>query len=170
MAQLGVIVKDDFLKIGVLGKRYGGSLTEMAGRPEDLRLIEPRLTAGGRTGSDQRNLSNAMVALHRRHFGRGPGAAKGVIADGLAICVLTDIFTRAERHLIEVEREEHVQLTRMLHRVSCEEEYKEAAADALDRPVIAHTGSVHIGPDMAVEVFVLAPAPGNLGGGADGEG
>jgi len=44
-------------------------------------------------------LSNAMVALHRRYFGRGPGAAKAIVADDMVVCTLTDIYTPVERTL-----------------------------------------------------------------------
>ena len=41
-------------------------------------------------------LSNAMVALHREHFGRGPGAAKTVFADDMVVCILSDVYTQVE--------------------------------------------------------------------------
>jgi uncharacterized protein YbcI len=42
-------------------------------------------------------LSNAMVALHREYFGRGPGAAKSFVNDEMVVCVLSDIYTAVER-------------------------------------------------------------------------
>lgn len=102
-------------------------------------------------------LSNAMVTLHREHWGRGPAAAKSVIVEGLAVCTLTDVFTRSERRLIEAGRGENVQITCMLHQATCEEEYIAAAAEALDRPVTGMVSAPHIDPDLLFEVFVLGP-------------
>jgi len=68
-----------------------------------------------------------MVALHREHFGRGPAAARTFIADGMAICVLTDIYTRVERTLIDAGRLDHVRQTRLLHQQTLEAKYRESA-------------------------------------------
>lgn len=110
-------------------------------------------------------LSNAMVSLHREHFGRGPAAAKAAFAGNLAVCTLTDVFTRSERRLIEAGRGEHVQITRLLHQATCEEEYIEAAARALGRPVRAMVSAPHIDLDLLFEVFVLGEPENNASGG-----
>src|ERR1700742_4836859 len=69
-------------------------------------------------------ISNAAVALHREHFGRGPGAAKTHLSDNLVVCVLTDVFTPVERTLIEAGQEARVRDTRAVHR---------AATDAISK-------------------------------------
>lgn len=99
--------------------------------------------------------SNAMVALHREHFGRGPAAARAFIADGLAICVLTDVYTKVEQTLIAAGRFDHVRETRMLHQQTQEEIYKAAAEAVLGRQVIAFMSTMHAEPDAAIEVFLL---------------
>lgn len=100
-------------------------------------------------------LSNAMVALHREHFGRGPGAAKSFVNDEMAICLLSDVYTAAERTLIGAGQEEHVRRTRALHQVALEDEYKASAERILGRPVAAFLSVVHVDPDVAIEVFLL---------------
>jgi len=100
-------------------------------------------------------LSNAMVAQHREHFGRGPAAARAFTADGLAVCVLTDVYTRVEQTLIEAGRLDHVRATRLLHHQTMEKEYMAAAEVALGRRVIALMSAMHAEPDVAVEVFLL---------------
>ena len=67
---------------------------------------------GGRLLTD---LSNALVALHRKHYGRGPGAAKSFIADDLVVCVLSDVYTTVERTLVEAGKTDHVREARQLH-------------------------------------------------------
>jgi uncharacterized protein YbcI len=100
-------------------------------------------------------LSNAMVALHRAHFGRGPGAAKSFVTDEMAVCILTDIYTPVERTLIAANQADHVRRTRRLHQEALEEEYKSRVAQILGRPVAAFLSVVHVEPDVAIEVFLL---------------
>ena len=82
-------------------------------------------------------ISNAAVALHREHFGRGPGAAKRHLSDNLVVCVLTDVFTPFERTLIDAGQEERVRETRAIHRAATEDVYKlrmEAVLGRRSRP------------------------------------
>ena len=101
-------------------------------------------------------ISNAAVALHREHFGRGPGAAKTHISDNLVVCVLTDVFTPLEKTLIDAGQEERVRETRAIHRAATEDVYKLRMEAVLGREVEAHMSSVHVDPDIAVDIFVLA--------------
>jgi uncharacterized protein YbcI len=106
-------------------------------------------------GSALVELSNAMVALHRRYFGRGPGAAKSIVTDEMAVCTLSDVFTQVERTLIATGQAEHVRRTRRLHQEALEREYKACAERILSRPVTAFLSVVHVDPDVAIEVFLL---------------
>jgi uncharacterized protein YbcI len=101
-------------------------------------------------------ISNTAVALHREHFGRGPGAAKTHISDNLVVCVLTDVFTPVERTLIEAGQEDRVRETRAAHRAATDAIYKARMEAVLGRRVEAHLSSVNVDPDVAVDVFVLA--------------
>jgi uncharacterized protein YbcI len=96
-----------------------------------------------------------MVALHREHFGRGPGAARSVVADDMVICVLTDIYTKVEKTLIGAGQGEHVRETRGLHQKALEGDYKSEVERITGRPVDAFLSVVHIEPDIAIEVFLL---------------
>ena len=100
-------------------------------------------------------LSNAMVALHREHFGRGPGAAKSFLNEGMAVCLLSDIYTPVERTLIEAGQVDHVRRTRALHQESLEPESRANVERVLGRPVTAFLSAVHFDPDVAVEIFLL---------------
>jgi uncharacterized protein YbcI len=108
-------------------------------------------------------ISNTAVALHREHFGRGPGAAKTHVSDNLVVCVLTDVFTPVERTLIEAGQEDRVRETRAAHRAATDGTYKARMEAVLGRQVVAHLSSINVDPDVAVDVFVLGPE-------ADGDG
>jgi uncharacterized protein YbcI len=101
-------------------------------------------------------ISNTAVALHREHFGRGPGAAKTHVSDNLVVCVLTDVFTPVERTLIDAGQEDRVRETRAAHRAATDAIYKERMEAVLGRRVEAHLSSVNVAPDVAVDVFVLS--------------
>jgi uncharacterized protein YbcI len=100
-------------------------------------------------------ISNAAVALHREHFGRGPGAAKTYLTDNLVVCVLTDVFTPLERTLIDAGQETRVRETRAVHHVATEDAYKTRMEAVLGRQVDAHMSTIHFDPDVAVDIFVL---------------
>jgi uncharacterized protein YbcI len=113
-------------------------------------------------------ISNTAVALHREHFGRGPGAAKSHVSDNLVVCVLTDVFTPVERTLIEAGEEERVRETRAVHRAATDAIYKSRMEAVLGRQVEAHLSSVNVDPDVAVDVFVLGPEADGIDISADG--
>jgi len=58
-------------------------------------------------GSDeQRNhgaaaISNEMTRLHRERYGRGPDSVRTAVGHDHVICFLEDIYTTADRTLIE---------------------------------------------------------------------
>ena len=117
------------------------------------QTIEGPLTAGRPQLTD---ISNAAVALHREHFGRGPGAAKTHITDNLVVCVLTDIFTPLERTLLDAGQETRVRETRAIHHAATEEACKRRMEEVIGRPVEAHMSTIHVDPDVAVDIFVLS--------------
>ena len=96
-----------------------------------------------------------MVALHREHFGRGPGAAKSLYVDDLVVCVLTDVYTQVERTLIKAGQIERVRETRQLHQRAMRDRFVEPIERLTGRRVVAFVSAVHFDPDLAVETFVL---------------
>jgi uncharacterized protein YbcI len=123
-----------------------------------LREVTLESTSDGKATAARPQLteiSNAAVALHREHFGRGPGAAKTHLSDNLVVCVLTDVFTPFEKTLIDAGQEERVRETRAIHRAATESVYKLRMEEVLGRRVEAHMNSIHVDPDVAVDIFVL---------------
>jgi uncharacterized protein YbcI len=124
-----------------------------------LKTVSVESTSEGNATSSRPQLteiSNAAVALHREHFGRGPGAAKTHLSDNLVVCVLTDVFTPLEKTLIDAGQEQRVRETRAIHRTATEGVYKLRMEEVLGRRVEAHMSSIHVDPDVAVDIFVLA--------------
>src|SRR3978361_2216008 len=100
-------------------------------------------------------VSNAMVAIHREHFGRGPGAARALSADSVVVCVLTDIYTRVERTLIEAGEADRVREARRLHQLALADEYKSPVEALTGRRVEAFLATTHVDPDVCVATFLL---------------
>lgn len=103
-------------------------------------------------------ISNAMVALHREHFGRGPGAARSMISDDLVVCILSDVYTQVEKTLIRSGQRERVRETRQLHQRAMRKEFVREVERLTGRKVAAFMSSVHFDPDLAVETFLLEPS------------
>jgi uncharacterized protein YbcI len=127
--------------------------------------IDGRATA---TRPQLTDISNAAVALHREHFGRGPGAAKTHVSDNVVLCVLTDVFTPVERTLIDAGQEARVRETRAIHHAATEETYKSRMEVVLGRPVEAHLSTIHVDPDVAVDIFVLGANGADAGSNGSG--
>jgi uncharacterized protein YbcI len=102
------------------------------------------------------DISNMMVAMHREHFGRGPGAARTVVADGIVVCVLSDIYTQVEKTLIAAGQGDHVRQARALHLHALDGDYTGKLETIVGRPVEAFLGATHIDPDVSVSTFLLA--------------
>jgi uncharacterized protein YbcI len=117
-------------------------------------MVDRGARARGQTLTE---ISNAMVALHREHFGRGPGAAKSVMVDDMIVCTLTDIYTAVEKTLIRAGNIDRVRDTRQLHQIALEREFVAPVEQITGRRVDAFISSVHFDPDIAVEMFLLAP-------------
>jgi uncharacterized protein YbcI len=115
-------------------------------------MAEQQTPKGGQVLTE---LANAMVALHREHFGRGPGAAKAIVDGDVVVCVLTDIYTQVEKTLIEAGQAAHVRATRALHQAAIEDQYKDRVEAITGRKVSAYLSVVHVAPDVAVETFLL---------------
>jgi uncharacterized protein YbcI len=108
-------------------------------------------------------ISNALVALHREHFGRGPGAAKCALQGDVLVSTMTDVFTPVERTLIEAGKHEDVKRTRQSFQTTMRDRFSEAIEEVTQRKVIQFMSQVSFDPDMAAEIFVLEPIGGDHG-------
>lgn len=109
-------------------------------------------------------LSNAIVRLHRDYLGRGPTRTRTSIRDDTVVVIMHDTLTKAERSLAEDGKRDEVLFTRSSLQNTMRDDMVAAVERILGRKVIAFLSSNHIDPDLACEVFVLAPPLGDPSG------
>jgi uncharacterized protein YbcI len=102
-------------------------------------------------------LSTAIVQRLAATTGRGPTKAKTTLGDNALFVVLEDTLTRGERNLVDAgEADAVLDLRRLWQRVmrsDCTRDVEELTG----RKVVGFMSDNHIDPDIAVEVFILAP-------------
>jgi uncharacterized protein YbcI len=103
-------------------------------------------------------VTNAIVRLHRLHYGKGPTRSKSFLLDDVLVCVMRDAFTTVERTLIAAGEEAKVREARLAFQDAMQDEFKEAVERIMGRPVAGLTSQVLVDQGMAVEVFVLSRA------------
>ena len=123
--------------------------------------VDPAPPRSERAGGEiSAAISNAMVRLHREYLGRGPTKARTSIRDNTVVVLMEDTFTKAERSLIADGKHEEVLRTRHSVQMTMRADMVGAIEEITGRGVIAFMSDNHIEPDLACEIFVLAPAPG----------
>jgi uncharacterized protein YbcI len=110
-----------------------------------------------RTGSQASAISNAIARLHRAHYGRGATTIRTILQGKYVIAFLEDIYTPVEKTLIENGRQDDVQKTRHLFQEAMRPQFSAAVEEITGRRVVAFMSQVTFDPDMAVQIFVLAP-------------
>jgi uncharacterized protein YbcI len=118
----------------------------------------PSPTSGTREpehgGSLVAAISRDIVRIHSRFYGRGPTRAKTIWREEIVICVLEDIFTKAEQLLVDGGRFEEVRQHRIAFQDQVEPLFREAVEATTGRPVKSFLSQT--APDgVACEVFVL---------------
>lgn len=109
------------------------------------------------TGESLAAISNGLVRLHTQFYGKGPEKAKTHALDDTIVTVLWDGFTTVEATLIEQGEGETVATFRRTFQRAMEGEFRSVVEDATGRTVIAYMSQVNIGPNVAVELFLLEP-------------
>src|SRR3954451_5694102 len=102
-----------------------------------LFLRSPRLRLRGRRevigrmpeahnqdGSVLAAVSNAMVALHKEQFGRGPTVARSNFAGAdTLVCILEDALLPAEKAMVQMGEQHRVRETRSFYQVATAQEF-----------------------------------------------
>ncbi len=78
----------------------------------------------------------------------------------MVVSILRGGFTRVERTLLDTGQVESVYQMRRSFQLAMEDEFRRVVEDATSRKVIAYMSSIHVDPDLAVELFLLEPAEG----------
>lgn len=109
-------------------------------------------------GSKAAAISNYVVRTMSAYTGRGPTKARTYLNDDLVTVVLQDILTKGERSLVSDDLNELVLTMRKAFQGTMRTDLIAGIEEILGRRVIALMSDNHIDPDLAVEVFLLAPA------------
>jgi uncharacterized protein YbcI len=105
-------------------------------------------------------VSASMGGLHERYYGRAPASAKSqMMGDDLLACVLGGVYTEVEKTMIELQRSAIVQETRSAFQVAMQQKFISEVERLTGRRVLAFISNQHVGPDLEVELFVLAAGP-----------
>jgi uncharacterized protein YbcI len=109
---------------------------------------------GRRDGSVLTRVSNAMVALHKEQFGRGPVRVRSSFTDDQTlVCTLQDALLPAERAMVEMGHQERVQESRLFFQSATRDKFITAIEEITGRKVVAFSSATD--PDAAVvwEIF-----------------
>ncbi len=102
-------------------------------------------------------VSTSMSTLHERYYGRAPASTKSrMMGEDLLACVLGGVYTDIEKTLIELQRSAIVQETRSAFQAAMQDRFIAEVERLSGRRVLAFISNHHVGPDLEVELFVLA--------------
>ena len=104
-------------------------------------------------------ISNAMVQLYKKQFGRGPSSAKTYWAGPDAImCVLEDTLTPAERALVGLGEHQRVRDIRTFFQYATIRSFCTPVEQITGRTVRSFQSSIDTAVEgMAVETFIFYP-------------
>ena len=103
-------------------------------------------------------VTDAMVAFHERYHHRRPITARTtLLGSDLLVCVLGDVYTDVEKTMIEMQRAPIVQETRSAFQEAMQQRFIDAVEQITGRPVLVFISNSHVGPDLEMELFMLAP-------------
>ena len=104
-------------------------------------------------------VTSELVRIHTAAIGRGPRKSYSFHSGETLITIMLGVLTRAEQTLVSYGEGEAVLAMRRLSQRAMAAEMKAAVAKVTGREVLAQMSDNHLDPDMAVQVFVLEPAP-----------
>jgi uncharacterized protein YbcI len=100
-------------------------------------------------------ISNAIVGIHSKHYGKGPTKAKTYIIDDTVVCMMQDVFTTVERTLIDNGKGELVREVRTTFQYTLRDEFIDAVHEIVGRRPRAFMSQIDCDADMALEFFLL---------------
>ena len=106
-------------------------------------------------------VTEAMASMHERYYHRRPATARTrLLGDDLLVCVLGGVYTDVEKTMIELQKSTIVQETRSDFQAAMQHKFIEVVERLSGRSVMAFISNSHVGPDMEMELFMLAPPAG----------
>jgi uncharacterized protein YbcI len=107
-------------------------------------------------------LSREIVQMHVRLYGRGPTKARSYLQADYAVCILEEIFTTAERTLIQAGSGDHVHETRRKFQDAVEDEFISIVERVTGRRVRTFLSQVNVEANLSLEFFVFADEDGKV--------
>lgn len=133
-------------------------MTNHADRAIEELTAEARAAAPpGQDGSVRAALANAMVAMKKQYYGRGPTAAKAWILDDYVFVALEGGLTRNEETLLAAGKVDVVRAYRLAFQDTMSDVTMGAVAELTGRNVLAYHSQIVFDPPRAFEIFVLEP-------------
>ena len=121
--------------------------------------------AGGRPprdndGAVRAALVNAMVAMKKRFYGRGPEAGKAWLLDDYVFVALEGGLTRNEEILLADGKEDLIRSYRLSFQETMSDATTGAVEEVTGRKVLSYHSQVVFAPTRSYEIFLLdAPPP-----------
>jgi uncharacterized protein YbcI len=118
------------------------------------------------TGSDRSRtvaaISNAVVRVHAREYGKGPTRANTHLGDGqYVLCLLGDPFTKGEKTLIAAGRADAVHEHRRAFHQTVEATLRETVANLTGCSVVGFVPGISVESDLIAQLFILGPSRAN---------
>jgi uncharacterized protein YbcI len=123
--------------------------------PEDAAAMREPLARGH--GELRQQLSNAIVALFKQYFGRGPTDCRTYLEPDLVIVVLAGGYTSAEQTLFQAGKWHEVRQARIAWQDSMEVRFIDTIERLTHRTVKAFLSANRQDAELTIELFVLAP-------------
>jgi uncharacterized protein YbcI len=104
------------------------------------------------------DVSNAMVALHKEQFGRGPTRAQSHLAGADALlCVMDDALLPAEWTMVSMGEQQRVRESRMFFQVATAEQFIKTVEMITGRTVRAFASATDPDQGVVMENFIFEP-------------
>lgn len=102
-------------------------------------------------------VNDELAALHHHYYHREPVTARTqMLGDDLLACVMGGIYTEVEKTMIELQRSLDVRDVRSAFQEAMQHRFVEVVERLTGREVAHFTSDSHVGPDLEIELFLLA--------------
>jgi uncharacterized protein YbcI len=102
-------------------------------------------------------ISRRIVRIFHEYTGRGPTKARTTISEDLVVVLMSDTLLKAEKRLASDGHADQVLSMRRAFQDTMRDELTAVVEDVTGRRVVAFMSHNHIEPDLAAELFILAP-------------
>ena len=127
--------------------------------PYEPAIVERAERAVDATGTMRLAISNALVAVKKQLYGKGPVKAKTYINDNYVFAVLEGGLTRNEETLLAAGEHRLVREFRLRFQEVVADTIRGSVEEATGQKVMAYHSQIVFDPDRAFEIFVLDGPP-----------